>query len=283
MHYIQLLRPHHYLKNILIFLPLVFSGQLTNPKLLLQALLAFIAFSALASVVYIINDINDKALDARHPKKKKRPIASGKISVTNALVVAAILLAATVYFQYLLGASVWGYGLLAFYLLINVLYSLGLKNVPILDIAILSFGFVLRVFYGGEAIDVDVSKWLYLAVLAFSFYLSLGKRRNEIKRIGIDTRKVNKHYTQDFLDKNMYVFLALTIIYYSLWAIDPNQPHKLMVLSVPAVMIIVMIYSLAVEGAKSDGDPVSVVTGSKTLMGMIMLFGILMIGIVYLS
>jgi 4-hydroxybenzoate polyprenyltransferase len=283
MQYIKLLRPKHYLKNILVFLPLIFSGQLLNAPILGRSILAFAAFSLVASAVYIINDIKDKDLDRQHPKKKQRPIASGGVSVVSASILAVVLLILAIGIQSFVNQSAAGYLLLSFYLLINIAYSYGLKNIPIIDITILSFGFVLRVFYGGDAIDVEVSNWLYLAVLAFSFYLGLGKRRNEIKDLGSATRKVNKFYNQDFLDKNMYVFLGLTIIYYSLWAIDPAQIHRQMVLSVPVVMVIVMAYSLAVEGGKSDGDPVNVVTGSKTLLALIVLFGILMVGIVYFS
>jgi len=281
--YIQLLRPRHYLKNALIFLPLIFSGLLLNSHALASSVAAFAAFSLLASTVYIINDLRDKELDKLHPKKKFRPLASGAVSTPAAITMVVLLLVLVAVFQYLANFSVIGFGLLGFYLLINVLYSFGLKNIPIVDIAILSLGFVIRVFYGADAIDVDVSNWLYLAVLASSFYLGLGKRRNEIKGLGTSTRKVNRHYTQEFLDKNMYVCLGLTIVYYSLWAIDPNQPVKLMFLTVPVVIAIVMTYSLAVESAESDGDPVNVLMSSRPLIGLVLLYGALMTGLVYLQ
>lgn len=276
------MRPKHYLKNVLIFLPLIFSGQLLDGVSLVHALAAFSAFSAVASVVYVINDLRDKKLDRLHPKKKNRPIASGKVSVAGAVVMTVVLLVLAAVFQSFANVSVTSIGLLGFYLLINVLYSFGLKNIPIIDVGILSLGFVIRVFYGGDAIGVEVSHWLYLAVLAFSFYLSLGKRRNEIMRVGSETRKVNRLYNQDFLDKNMYVCLGLTIMYYSLWAIDPTQPVRLMYLTVPVVILIVMTYSLAVEGGDSDGDPVNVVIGNKPLLLLILFYGILMTGLVYL-
>jgi 4-hydroxybenzoate polyprenyltransferase len=167
------------------------------------------------------------------------------------------------------------------YVGINLLYSFGLKNYPIVDVAILSLGFVLRVYYGGVALDINVSKWLYLAILAFSFYMSLGKRRNELRSNGAKTRKVNRYYTQDFLDKNMYVFFALTIVYYSMWVIDPAQIHKRMIWTVPLVIVIAMTYSLAVEGAESDGDPVSVVLNNKPLFILSVIAGLLMLGLVY--
>ncbi len=280
---IRLMRPKHYLKNFLIFLPLLFSGRFFESDALSHSVFAFIAFSMIASVVYIINDLKDRNLDRLHPKKKLRPIASGEVSVSAAIVLATVLLLGAGTIQYFSNFSLVGMGLLVSYLVINILYSLGLKNIPIADVAILSLGFVIRVFYGGDAIEVEVSKWLYLAILAFSFYLSLGKRRNEIKAVGSTTRKVNRFYTQEFLDKNMYVCLGLTIMYYSLWAIDPLQPHKLMFLTVPVVIMIVMTYSLSVESSDSDGDPVNVVFKSRALLVLLAVYGVLMMGLVYFS
>lgn len=279
--YIKLLRPKHYLKNVLVFFPLVFAGQLTDETTLLQVVWAFAAFCAVASAVYIINDAQDRHLDRLHPKKKFRPIASGAISMPAAVVMAIILLGIAVAIHVLAGFSWLSFALLLLYVLINIGYSMGLKNVPILDVAILSLGFVVRVFYGGEIADVEVSSWLYLAVLAASFYLGLGKRRNELMRNGATTRKVNAVYTQDFLDKNMYVCLGLTIVYYSLWAIDPAQKHDHMPLTIPLVILIAMAYSLTVESADSDGDPVNVIMKSRSLIALIAAYGLLMIILVY--
>jgi len=279
--YIQLMRPKHYLKNILIFLPLIFGGFLFNQQYLLRAFYSFVAFSLVASAVYIINDLNDRHLDALHPKKKYRPIASGKVSVPEAIALAVGLLLLAGLFQYLARVTLASVGLLSFYFGINMLYSFGFKNMPIVDVAILSLGFVIRVLYGGYSVGIQVSKWLYLAILAFSFYLALGKRRNEIRLNGTKTRKVNKHYTQEFLDKNMYVCLGLTVVYYSLWAIDPAQVHKLMYLTIPVVIMITMAYSLSIEGSNSDGDPVSVLLGNKALLALVALYGLLITGLVY--
>jgi decaprenyl-phosphate phosphoribosyltransferase len=279
--YIQLLRPKHYLKNVLVFLPLVFGGLLLNGQDLAKSVLAFVSFSLVASSVYIINDLKDRQLDALHPVKKLRPLASGTVGKPAAIALAVALLMIAGSIQYFAGLSVLSAGLLAFYVLINLLYSFGLKNIPIVDVAILALGFVLRVYYGGEAVGIGISKWLYLSVLAFSFFVSLGKRRNEIRANGTKTRVVNQFYNHSFLDKNMYVCLSLTILYYSLWAIDPLQKHKLIFWTVPVVIVIVMAYSLAVESAQSDGDPVNLVLKNKPLLALIGFYGILMIILVY--
>lgn len=274
------MRPRHYLKNLLVFLPLIFSGLLVKPQSLLSATAAFFAFCLVASAVYIINDIRDQKADRLHPKKKRRPIASGAINTTQAIILMIVLLGLAILLQAIAHFSITGFALLGAYVLINLFYSFGLKDIPIVDVGILSLGFVMRVFYGADAIGVVVSSWLYLAVLAFSFYVSLGKRRNEIKIPG--HRKVNRHYSQQFLDKNMYVCLGLTILYYSLWAIDVSKTHVLMFLTVPVLIVIIMTYSLAVESAESDGDPVNIVMSSKPLLGLIVFYGLLMTGLIYL-
>lgn len=281
--YIQLMRPKHYLKNVLIFVPLVFGGFLFTKDYLVRSIYSFMAFCMVASAVYVLNDINDKKYDIHHPKKKYRPIAAGVISVRTAYLLAVLLLAVAGLFQCFAGLKVASVGLLGLYLVINLAYSMGLKNFPIIDVTILSLGFVIRVLYGGSSVGIDVSKWLYLAILAFSFYLGLGKRRNEIRFNGTKTRKVNQHYTQDFLDKNMYVCLGLTIVYYSLWAIDPTQKHKLMYLTIPLVIMIAMLYSLTIEGSKSDGDPISVILGNKALLALAFVYAVLVTGLVYIN
>ena len=278
---VKLIRPKHYLKNVLIFLPVIFSGNLFKSNNLLEAVIAFIAFSLAASAVYVINDLKDRKLDALHPKKKFRPIAAGLISPILAINIILALLVLSVLIQLAAGFSLASIGLLAGYVGINLLYSLGLKNIPVVDVAILSLGFVLRVYYGGVALNIGVSKWLYLAILAFSFYMSLGKRRNELRNIGSSTRTVNEVYTKDFLDKNMYVFFALTIVYYSMWAVDSSQPHRRLIWTVPLLIVIAMTYSMAVESDESDGDPVNVLFSNLPLLLLTVVTVVLMFGLVY--
>lgn len=276
------MRPKHYLKNVLIFVPLVFSGLLFTDDYLLRTIYSFAAFCMVASAVYIFNDIVDREYDQKHPTKKNRPIASGKISVRGAIMLFVALLGVATFFQSLAGFTVAGVGLLAFYLAINIGYSLGLKNWPIIDVAIIALGFVVRVLYGGYSVGIEISMWLYLAILAVSFYLGLGKRRNEIRQNGTETRKVNKFYNPEFLDKNMYVCLGLAIVYYSLWAIDPSQKHDYMYLTIPVVLMLTMAYSLAVESTKSEGDPVNVILSNKPLILLALLYGGLILGLVYI-
>ena len=259
------MRPKHYLKNGLIFVPLIFSGELFDSVNIINALLAFGAFSAVASIVYIINDIKDIEKDKLHPKKKHRPLASGAVKSREAILLAIGLVIIASILAYIAGITLTGWLILVIYLGINVAYSFGLKHIPIIDVGILATGFVLRVLFGAEIVDIEISRWLYLTVLAGAFYLSLGKRRNEIMTNGIKSRKVNQYYSINFLDKNMYVCLALTLVFYSLWATDPNQSAASLFWTIPVIILLMMTYSLNIEKDGSMGDPVEVLLGDKVL------------------
>lgn len=278
----RLLRPKHYLKNVLVLLPIVFSGDLFNAPSLMKAIYSLISFSMIASAVYVINDIHDVASDRLHPKKKLRPIASNEITVPQAATLAIVLVLVGFVINYFAsGLNLVSFGMLTLYLAINVAYSLGLKNIPIADIVILSSGFLIRVLYGANIVGVPISQWLYLTVLAFAFYMSLGKRRNEIRQNGISTRKVNKYYSQEFLDKNMYMQLGLAIMFYSLWSIDPIQNDPNFFWTIPIVIIILMVYSLNIEKPDSDGDPVDVLLSNKILPILVLAYALVMLSLIY--
>ena len=238
-------------------------------------ILGFISFSFASSTIYIINDIKDKEKDQNHPTKKNRPIAAGTISVPNALILAILLLILTIAILIYLSAfkkfiSIY----IITYILINIMYSFGLKNIPLLDVFILALGFLIRVLYGGALINVEVSTWLFLTVLSISFYLGLGKRRNELmaqKNPENITRNVLKYYNKEFLDKNMYMCLSMTIIFYSLWCQDLNS--KYIMWTIPLVLLICMKYSLNIE-SNSSGDPVEVLLKDKVLILLIGIYAI---------
>ena len=206
--YLKLMRIHHYIKNILVFAALACSGQFFDVEKLSSAVAAFVAFSMVSSVVYIINDIRDREKDRKHPTKCNRPIAAGTVSVKSACVLAAVLLVIAVVCN---GVTfhITSTLLLALYFALNLGYSFGLKNIPIVDISILVAGFLIRILYGAFVTGITISNWLYLTVIALSFYFALGKRRNELKQVGGETRKVLKAYPLNFLDKNMGMCLTL--------------------------------------------------------------------------
>ena len=280
---IQLARPRHYIKNILILLPLFFGGLLFDCGLIVKALIAFTSFSFIASTVYIINDIKDVKNDRRHKTKYKRPIASGAVRIRDAIVAACALFFVSIAINVLAFGINLSLAVLLGYFFINILYSVfGLKNIPIIDVFILSAGFILRIIYCGLALGIPVSKWLYLTIFAFSFYMGLGKRRNELINNKDSTRPVNKFYTKDFLDKNMYVCLTLGIVFYSLWTIAPPYDHSLLFWTIPIVMVIIMNYSLLIEREESEGDPVNVLLGSINLKLLLLLYATALMGVIYL-
>lgn len=284
--YLKLLRIKHWLKNVLVLLPLFFGKSIFNLNKIFFVLIAFILFSFISSIVYIINDINDIEADRNHPKKKNRPLASGKVSIKNAILVLILLMILSIsliIYLYNKTTNIFIILIPLLYLILNILYSTKLKHIPIIDVAILVSGFVLRVYYGGIASNIEISSWLYLMIMFGSFYLGFGKRRNEMKHN--NTRKVLKYYNKEFLDKNMYVSLGLSIISYSLWCVDPltklNISSNYLILTIPLVMMIFQKYSLIIEG-ESDGDPIEVILNDRLLISLITAYIIVMIFIIYI-
>ena len=286
--YLKLIRVKHWLKNGLVFLPLFFSINLFNTEYYLGAILAFIVFSFSASIVYVLNDISDVEKDKLHPVKKKRPLAAGTISIKQAKIVIAVLVllsAIMIYYDFKTTNNLLTIFIPIIYIVLNILYSKWLKHIPIIDVVILVSGFVLRVMYGGVSIDVEVSKYLYLMIIFGSFYLGFGKRRNEIIKNGNKSRKVLQLYNQDFLDKNMYVALALAIVSYTLWCVDPTTVQRIgndyLFWTIPLLMVILQLYSLNIEG-NSHGDPIEVILGDKKLLITAIIYVLVMGGILYL-
>lgn len=283
--YLKLMRVHHYMKNLLVFAALVCSGQLFVPAKLCAGVLGFLAFCAASSAIYIINDIRDCEKDRRHPTKCRRPIASGAVSVCNAIILAVVLFVLAALFiapVFKLSAVL----LLLLYIVLNLAYSFGIKNVPIADITVLAAGFVIRVIYGAQLTEIIISNWLYLAVFAMSFYLALGKRRGELIQVADgDTRSVLKAYPLDFLNRNMTMYLTLGNVFYALWSMDQVTTafyhNRLLIFTVPIVLLITLKYSLTIEGA-SDGDPVEVLIHDRALLLLVLLYLAVMLGILYI-
>lgn len=274
MKYIRLLRIKHYIKNIIIFLPVFFAKELSAADKILILCSGYASFCFLSSAVYILNDLMDAEKDRLHPVKRLRPLASGEVTKAQAVWLFSACLILSFVFHINTG-HLKGAAVLALFFIMNVLYSTGMKKIAILDVLCLALGYVLRVQYGGILSDSEISGWFYMVVLSGAFYLGLGKRREEIKMAGgIDTREVLKYYTYAFLDKNMYVFMELTIVFYSFWAV--SQPGKMMRWTIPVFMLILMKYSLDVEDEKIGGaDPVEVILKDKMLMVILAVYGIL--------
>lgn len=280
---LKLMRIKHYLKNGLIFLPLIFNSQLFEIKPLLMTFYGFISFCLISSAVYVINDIKYVEKDRMHKIKKNRPIASGAISIKEAILLFIVLTISSLCINIFIIKEFSSILLISLYLILNIMYSLGLKNIPIIDVVILVSGFVIRVIYGASITSIEISKWLYLTAMSGSFFMGFGKRRNEIIKQGNDSRAVLKYYTKDYLDKFMYACLVLTLMFYSLWSVDTTTTAKFgenMIYTIPLVMIIFMKYCLDIEG-DSYGDPVDVITSDKVLMCMVGVLAISMYILIY--
>ena len=274
MKYLKLIRIKHWVKNILIFIPLICSG-LINYQNTLACIGGFFAFCFASSFIYVINDIRDIEKDKLHPTKKNRPLASGKIKKPIAICIAVLMLILSISINILINNNVFNISLyiLLSYIIINILYSFGLKNIAIVDILLLASGFILRVYYGAAIINVEVSDWLFLTILSGSLFLGLGKRKKELIT-SEKSRKVLQEYNEAFLDKFQYVTLGLMLVFYSLWVIE--QDIKYLSFTIPLIIIIFMRYCLIIE--KSDeGDPTTILYQDKFLIVLSLIFGISMI------
>ncbi len=274
MKYLKLIRVKHWIKNILIFLPIICAGML-NSDSIVKTILGFLSFSLISSFIYIINDIKDIEKDKNHPRKKNRPLASGVVKKHTAIAIAVVMLILSLSITIIINKSITDLSLylLLSYMIINIAYSLGLKNVAIIDVVLLSSGFILRVYYGASLFDIDVSCWLFLTILNASLFLGLGKRRKELMNTK-ESRIVLKDYNESFLEKFQYLALTLTIVFYSLWTIEQNI--KYLYFTIPLLMIIFMKYCLFIE-KNDEGDPITVLFEDKILILLCMIYGISMI------
>lgn len=288
--YFKLIRIKHWIKNLLIFLPLFFNGSLFNKQYFINSLFAFFIFCLISSIVYIINDINDIEYDKMHETKKERPLASGKLSIPNALTCIVILLFILIglfIFSYTyIDCNKWLLFLIPItYLIINILYSRLLKNIVILDVFIIVIGFLLRLIYGSVVTGIIISNWLYLMIIFISFYLAFGKRRNEFIKNGSESRKSLKGYNFNFLDKNMYLCLTISIICYSLWCANSTTIERIgnnyLIWSILILLSILFTYNYIIEN-ESDGDPIEVLLSSKILCLLVVVFCTYVFTVLYL-
>jgi 4-hydroxybenzoate polyprenyltransferase len=284
---LKTLRPKQWTKNGAIFVALVFDVKLFQPEPFIKTLLGFILLCFISGTVYLINDLVDIKKDRQHPTKKNRPIPSGQVPV-NAAIITAILLPALC-----LPLSFWldpYFGIvLTGYLLLQIAYSLILKNVVIVDVLTLAAGFVLRVAGGVVLVEAErFSPWLYVFTVLISLFLGLGKRREELallKEQASTTRTILNEYNLPFLDEMMAVVTAGTVMTYAFYTFfAPNLPaNHLMMLTIPFVIYGIFRYLYIIHVQGNGGPPDEVLLTDRPLQISLVLFMLTVIAILYLS
>lgn len=231
--FLKLLRVEQWVKNLFVFVPLFFSGNITNIDLLFKSIFAFVVFSFSASCVYIINDYSDIASDREHPEKRKRPLASGAISKSTAIAILIGLIAACtalIFFgQDFFHHNFWKFSvIILFYFLMNLGYTFKLKHVAIVDVCIIAIGFVLRVLAGGYATGIFISQWAILLTFVLALVLAIGKRRGELINAQISgrTRKALDGYNVQFADIALSISCALAIVCYLMFTLSPEVQQR---------------------------------------------------------
>lgn len=226
---IILLRPWQWLKNVFVFLPMFFGGVFFNIDCWQNGLIAFVAFSLISSAIYCLNDIIDIESDKLHPEKRERPIASGKVSVGTAWFLIAVLTVSAFFTSCLINAQMKVSSVLAGYFLLNVAYCIKLKQYAIVDVFVVSFGFVLRLFVGGFACGVELSTWIVCMSFLLALFLAFAKRRDDIilyERDGIVTRHNILRYNIQFMNQTLSIIGSVTIVCYMMYAISPEVMER---------------------------------------------------------
>lgn len=305
-HVIRLLRPRQWIKNLALFAAITFGGLLFDPQAFSQVVIGFVVFCFLSSSTYIINDILDYKKDRLHPFKKMRPIASGKISVTQAIILCVILLIGVGILSQFISETFLLIALLYFFL--QVIYSLFFKSVVIFDILIIASGYILRVLAGEVITGYHISVWLLLTTVALSLFLAVGKRRSELTLLqsvkGTDIAEVRKslsHYSENLLEVFSAIFATSTFIFYTMFTFLENPTgikinvdvllpdflpyyfqRKWLMLTIIPVIYGLMKYLQDVY-EKSEGEsPERVLLSDKSLLASLFVWVVIIIFVIYL-
>lgn len=262
---ISLLRPHQWLKNIFVFLPLFFDKKLLHIDYLVNAIWAFAAFSLAASAIYCLNDIMDIEADRRHPKKRLRPLASGKITKAQAYVIMAILISISLAIACFAFESKSLLAIIAIYIVLNIGYCIRLKHIAIIDVFIIASGFCLRVAAGGVATDIWISQWIVLQTFLLALFLAFAKRRDDVviyNRDGSKARKNINRYNLEFLNNAISIVATMTMMCYIIWCVSEEViarmgTNQLYITAVFALMGVMRYLQLTMVDNKS-GSPTKI-------------------------
>lgn len=268
----RLVRVYQWPKNFLVFAALIFAQEFNEPNQVFRSILAFIAFCAASSFVYIVNDILDIETDKAHPEKCKRPLPSGAIGVSAASAIAAV--AAVIALGLALWLGVKFLGGIAAYLILVVAYSLALKHQPIVDVLVVSMGFVIRAVAGALALNVAFSNWLVVCTLFLALFLAISKRRAELTTMEAQDaqnhRAVLIHYTVPYLDALTLVMACATLLTYTIYTCSPEVVARVgtdkLYITVPFVVYGLFRYLYLVQLKAGGGDPSRALLSDKPMM-----------------
>lgn len=296
--YLRLFRITQWIKNFVVFIPIIFNGQLFNPIFFQKTAIAFFIFCLTSSTSYVLNDIIDYPLDKNHPQKRYRPIAAGLISIPQASFLVFVLLTLSFLITLLFSSAL--FWLVLFFIFLHFFYSIFLKKKPILDIFTISFSFMLRTFAGEVVTGYHVPIWLLLTIFFGSLFMATVKRQAELKISGKKTRISLYQYNSHLLDFLTYTFSTATIIAYSTYTYVEKIPYvetpfqklthewfpgwegrKLLMMTIPMVVFGIARYAqLFYEKAEGE-QPEKIITNDSYLIGTIFLFGLTIILLIY--
>jgi 4-hydroxybenzoate polyprenyltransferase len=284
---LRTMRPKQWTKNVFVWAALVFDRKLFQFEPFVRTLLAFILFCMVSSAVYIINDLVDIEKDRQHPSKRNRPLASGALNSQPAAVAAVALILLTIPAARWLGVD---FALVLYsYLGLMIAYSFWLKNIVIVDVLTLAAGFVLRVAAGVVVIDAErFSPWIYVCIVLLALFLALGKRRQEIVLLDDAngaTRAILQEYNLRFLDEMLALVSSSTVMAYSLYTFSaPNlPPNHLMMLTIPFVLYGVFRYLYLIHVKGETDPPDAVLFKDRGLLIDVLLFGLVVVIIFYVT
>lgn len=273
--WLRAMRPRQWVKNVLVLAAPLAAGRLLDPAVLLASLWAFVSFSLVSASIYLINDSRDVVADRAHPKKRFRPIAAGELSIPTAYVLAAVTVAASLaigfWVEPLLGVT------LASYWVLQVIYSLFLKHQPIIDLAMVAAGFLLRAVAGGVAAGLPLSQWFLLVASFGSLFMVAGKRYSELKELGTGagTRASLERYTKSYLREVWSVSIAIVIMSYSLWAFEQSTLQLWGIpwttISIAPFTLAVLRYAMKIDQGEA-GEPEDVVLSDRILQVLAVLW-----------
>ena len=264
---IKLVRPKQWVKNSFVFAPLIFAGEFLHPDSVYSTLLAAFLFCIAASAVYIVNDLKDIEKDRIHPEKcKKRPLASGQVSPQSAIILLILLYIVLISFWTVVPNVIY---VIFIYLALNWAYTFKLKHEPVIEIFIVAFGFVLRVYAGAMALTVPVSHWMFITTLSISLYLASIKRRQELLQSGSQSRGVLAYYSVTLIDRFAEMSAVTAVVFYSLYVMEV-QPK--LVVTVPLVIFGLFRYWYIVETLKGGESPTDVIIQDKQILLTVLLW-----------